>query len=173
VAVPDRAARDSELATALLDGRTIVYDRADAGSAEMARRLAALAGGDATARALSAADLELALNWQAAGACLLAVDPQFATPCLQLAALTGRAGWLQRLVVAPGPRVGRESLAAAESTDRPAADPLDDLLRTGIVVPVAASRRWLVLRGDLAGVRLDHDGTPLLAGLGHAAGDAP
>lgn len=173
VAVHDRAPRDSELATALLDGRTIVHDRDDPGSAEIARRLAALAGGDATARALSATDLELALDWQSAGACLLAVETRFATPCLQLAALVGRAGWLQRLILAPAPADGAESLAAADRLGRPPGDPVAELLRTGTVVPVAVSRRWLVLDGDLAGVRLDFDGTPLLAGLGRAGEDTP
>jgi len=173
VSVPGQAPRNSELATAILDGRTIVFDRADAGSAEIARRLAALAGTDATARGLTATDLELAVSWQSAGACLLAIDSQFATPCLQLAALVGRAGWLQRLIVAPAPTAGHESLVAAEQAHRPTGNPIADLRRGGTVMPVAASRRWLLVRGDLAGVRLDYDGTPLLSGLGRAGGDAP
>ncbi|MCP4574603.1 MAG: hypothetical protein GY838_19820 [bacterium] len=173
VAVPDRAPADSELATAILDGRTVVFDRADPGSAEIARRLAALAGTDATARGLSADDLELALSWQSTGACLLAIDPGFANPCLQLATLTGRAGWLQRLILDPPPRTARESLASAEQKDRPAGAAVDRLLRDGVLVPVAAGRRWLVIRGDLAGIRLAHDGTPLLSGLGRAGETAP
>lgn len=173
VAPWDRAPRDSELATAILDGRTIVYDRDDPGSAEIAKRLAALAGTDATARSLSATDLDLAVNWQSAGACLLAVDPGFATPCLQLAALAGRAGWLQRLVLNAGPDAGNESLVSADRADAPALDRVDRLLDDGILVPVAVSRRWLLMRGDLAGVRLDHDGTPLLSGLGRAGEARP
>ena len=43
----------------------------------------------------------------------------------------------------------------------------------GFVRPLALTRNYLVLRGDLAGIRLAFDGTPLLSGLGRAAEGGP
>ena len=40
----------------------------------------------------------------------------------------------------------------------------------GVVVPLVATRAFLVCKGRLAGVQLSYDGSPLLAGAGWAAG---
>ena len=47
------------------------------------------------------------------------------------------------------------------------------LIAAGLARPLALTRSYLVLRGDLAGIRLAFDGTPLLDGLGRAAGGGP
>jgi len=142
IAQPVGSPLDPILLRNRLDERTIAYLGTDPGSAELAARLSHLAGPETRVAACTAADLALALQDQLAGACVLTQDQIFPTSCLQWAAFIGRAAWLQKAaLVAP-----------------------DD-----VVLPLALSHRWLIVRGELAGLRLDFDGTPLLAGLGRAA----
>ena len=82
------------------------------------------------------------------------VDPRF-----------GRAAWLQKIGLDRPAPVPAESLAQAQSAG-PNRSPTAVLTDAGIVTPLTLSRRWLITRGELAGLRLDFDGTPLLSGLG-------
>lgn len=163
----DAAPLDSDLAAHRLSGLTIAYPAADPGAVELAGRLSHLAGGGTRIAGLAAADLDLALQWQMAGAFVIAQDQIFPTGCLQLAALLGRTAWLQQAGLGrpdPGPV---ENLVQARALSAgPSASAGAELARTGIVHPLALSHQWLIVRGELAGLRLDFDGTPLLAGLG-------
>ena len=162
----------------LPDPAALVFDTTDPSAAELAHRLAALAEHPARAIGVPTAAVPFTIQWRMAGACLLPLDLPFPTPCLQLASLLGKASWLQRaaltgLPVETGEDLGLESLVAAERVARrnataPLADPARRLEQLGLVHPVALTHPWLIARGDLGGVTLDFDGTPLLAGLGRA-----
>jgi len=150
-----------------LDSHAMAYPRGDAGAEEFAHRLTALTGGSARAVALPPAGLAFALQWQMAGACILPMDLSFPTGCLQLATLLGKAAWLQEAALGTGPEGVTNSLGDANRSlpkARPA--PTDMLMDGGLVRPLGLSRPWLVARGSLAGITLDFDGTPRLAGLG-------
>jgi hypothetical protein len=140
---PDQTRLDSDLARIRLDRATVVHDRADGVGAELAGRLAALAGPGVRTVGLGKDDLVTALQWRTPGAGVLTVRPAFVDPGLQLADLFGRFAWL-----------------AGAGPDDPR------------VVPLAASRPWLVARTGLGGLALHGDGTLDLAGLGPAAGEA-
>jgi hypothetical protein len=158
---------DSELAAHRLDGLTIAYPQTDPGAVELAGRLSHLAGADTRIAGLIPTDLDLALQWQMAGAFVVAQDQIFPTGCLQLAALMGRTAWLQKAGLARPDAGPVENLVQAQDLSAGAAgSPSIELARTGIVHPLALSHRWLIVRGELAGLSLDFDGTPLLAGLG-------
>jgi len=160
----------SHLADSHLDAGTIAYAAGDPGAAALAARLSHLAGTDTRVCGLSTGDLDLALQWQMAGAFVIAQDQLFATGCLQLAALLGHAAWLQQAGLArpaPGPA---ENLAQADDLAAlTTGDPAVALAEAGIVHPLALGHGWLVTRGEIAGLQLDFDGTPLLSGLGRAA----
>jgi len=123
------------------DAEAIAYLGLDPGAAAIAARLSHLAGPGTHVVASSLAELDRALAQQLTGACVIGMDQIFPTGCLQWAALLGRVAWLQQAGI-----------------DAPAE----------VALPVALSRRWLIVRGDLAGLRLAYDGTPLLAQLGRA-----
>jgi len=161
---------DSRLANHELGAGAVAYPADDPGATELAGRLSHLAGSDTRIAGLGPSDLSLALQWQMAGAFIISQDQIFPTGCLQLAALMGRAAWLQKAGLAqpePGPT---ENLVQArrQSAGSPGS-PAAELARTGIVRPLAVGRGWLIVRGDLAGLSLDFDGTPLLSGLGRSA----
>ncbi|MCB1184848.1 hypothetical protein KDM41_15575, partial [bacterium] len=167
IPAPDAAPLASDLGRGRLGPRTIAYPAGDAAAAELAGRLGHLAGTSVRIAGLAAVDYDLALEWQMSGAFVLPLDQLFPTGCLQLATLMGRAAWLQKAGLdRPEARAG-DSLAAA---DRDAAwrapDPAAVLAAAGVVHPLAVTRSWLAARGEIAGLRLDFDGTPLLAGLG-------
>lgn len=169
VAPRQSAPVNSDLPDRHLDGKVIAYPRSRAGAAELAARLSHLAGAGTRVADLSDADLELALQWQMAGAFVVVQDQLFPTGCLQLAALLGRAAWLQQAGLKTPPQLAAENLAQADELALAGTcDPAAVLTAAGIVRPLALSRHWLVVRGDLAGLRLDFDGTPRLSGLGRA-----
>ena len=158
---------DSELARHGLDAQTIAYLSTDPGAAEMAGRLSHLSGSGARMAGLSHADMGLALEWQMAGAFVVCQEQLFPTGCLQLATLLGRAAWLQKAGLArPEPSPAENLVQARNLTAGGARSPAEELTSSGIVYPLALGRGWLITRGELAGLRLDFDGTPLLAGLG-------
>lgn len=131
----------------------LVYDAGDPGAAEIANRLGGLAAGPVRVVGLPADAASFVLDWQMAGAHVVRLDQVFPTRCLQTAALLGKSAWIQKAGLGQ-------------------ADPLAPLRQ--FVHPLALSRPWLVTRGQLAGVRLAYDGTPLLSGLGRSLdGDLP
>ncbi len=73
---------DSDLARHNLDARTITYPAGDGGAAELAGRLSHLAGSDTRSTGLGQDDLNIALQWQMAGAFVIAQDQIFPTGCL-------------------------------------------------------------------------------------------
>ncbi len=158
---------DSKLASHRLDATTIAYLDHDPGAAELAGRLSHLAGANSRIAGLGPADLDLALQWQMAGAFVITQDQLFPTGCLQLAALMGRTVWLQKAGLDRPDAEPAENLAQAQrlaaGSNRSAAK---ELIAAGLVRPLALSRSWLITRGELAGLHLDFDGTPLLSGLG-------
>jgi hypothetical protein len=103
------------------------------------------------------------------GAVILAQDQQYPTACLQLACLLAQAQWLQDAALRPERTGPRESLVAADRTAAGAVHPAVALESAELVRPLLVSRTWLVTRGTLAGLTLDFDGTPRLAGVGPAA----
>ncbi len=169
ISIPSAVPRDSELARYGLDAQTIAYLNADPAAAELAGRLSHLSGSGARIAGLGHADLSLALQWQMAGAFVICQDQLFPTGCLQLAALMGRAAWLQKAGLArpePGPA---ETLVQAHNlTAGGARSPAEELTSAGTVYPLALGRDWLIVRGELAGLHLAYDGTPLLHDLGRA-----
>ena len=67
----------------------------------------------------------------------------------------------------------RGNLADADRlADGPAPSPETVLREQRLARPLAATRPWLVVRGELAGLRLAYDGTPLLTGLGRPADES-
>ncbi|MBE0565119.1 MAG: hypothetical protein IH621_04115 [Krumholzibacteria bacterium] len=115
--------------------------------------------------------LRVALRWQMPGAVVLALDVQFPSGCLQLAALLAEAGWLQQAALQPRSVPPGDRLVAAHRAEAPVPDPARVLVDAGLVRPLALSRSWLVTRRPLAGFVLDFDGTPRLAGVGPAAAE--
>jgi Bacterial extracellular solute-binding proteins, family 5 Middle len=176
VALSGSARLDWNLEAHLLDENTLVFDALDPGARELAQRLAAL--GDAMIRTagLPRPALSFTLQWQMAGSYIVPMDLDFPTTCLQFASLLGRASWLQQAAL-----TGRlqtvaaldpNSLAAAErASSAPVQDPRRNLVRLELVHPLALTHPWLVTRGDMAGLRLTFDGTPLLSGLGPRAAE--
>ncbi len=157
----------SDLASHRLDDMTIGYAADAPGAAELAGRLSHLAGPDARIAGLSGMDLNLAVQWQIAGAFVIAQDQLFPTGCLQLASLMGQAAWLQKAGLGQPDRVPGENLVQAQNQSAgPTRSPADALVAAGIVHPLALSRSWLIVRGELAGLSLSFDGTPLLHGIG-------
>lgn len=160
----------SRLANHELGAGAVAYLDGDAGAAELAARLSHLAGSDTRIAGLEATDLDLALQWQMAGAFIISQDQIFPTGCLQLAALMGRAAWLQQAGLArPEPGPSENLVQAGRLSSGSRRSPAAELVRSGVVRPLAVGRGWLIVRGELAGLSLDFDGTPLLAGLGRAA----
>ena len=170
VAADPALRRDSDLARTPLDAGSLVHADDDPGARELAGRLAALAGDGVRTAALQPASLRAALRWQMPGALILALDQQFASGCLQLAALLAHAGWLQQAALLPAVSPAGDSLVAAHRAEAPPADPAEVLRNAGIVRPLALSRPWLVTRNALGGLVLDFDGTPRLGGVGPLAG---
>lgn len=142
-----------ELARENLDGRCLSFLQEDPAARELAEFLAARTPQPVRTVALPADQLAFALQWQMAGALILTCPLQYPTGCLQLAALLSQASWLQ-------------GAALGDPGGQRAADPTEALKRLGVVRSLGLSRSWLVSRGDLAGVALAFDGTPLLGGLG-------
>lgn len=159
-----------------LDENTLVFDEQDSGARELAQRLAAL--GDVMIRTagLPLPALNFTLQWQMAGSYIVPMDLDFPTTCLQFASLLGRASWLQQAALT-GRLTTRtpldpDSLAAAErAAGTQEQDPQRNLARLQLVYPLALTHSWLITRGDVAGVRLTFDGTPLLWGLGDRAAE--
>lgn len=138
---------------------TVAYPQDDPAARDLAARLAQLCGGDARAVPLTAAAAAAALHRGEGCALVVPIPQSYADGCLQMAALLGRAAWLQDAALAdPGARIDQALLAA-------------DLAR-----PLAITRAWLLtrdgLQGELAGVTLLFDACPDLAGLGRLPGIA-
>jgi hypothetical protein len=168
--------RDSDLASTPLDAATIVYPEGDPGARELAGRLSAFAGPGVRTAPLCPASVQLALRWQMAGAVVLPLELQFPSSCLQMSALLSRAAWLQQAALDEGPPLPVDSLPAAHRAAESRPDPADVLRDRALVLPLAASRAWIVSTtagGGLGGLVLDYDGTPRLAGLGLALAEEP
>ncbi len=138
---------------------TVAYPQDDPAARDLAARLAQLSGGDARAVPLTAAAAAAALHRGEGCALVVPIPQSYADGCLQMAALLGRAAWLQDAALAdPGARIDQALLAA-------------DLAR-----PLAVTRAWLLtrdgLQDELAGVTLMYDACPDLAGLGRLPGIA-
>ena len=178
VTLSGSARLDWNLEDLVLDENVLAYDKGDPGARELAQRLAAL--GDAQIRTvgLPPAAMNFTLQWQMAGSFIVPMNLDFPTTCLQLASLMGRASWLQEAALTgkrkPESELNPDSLASAErSADRSSArqslDPRRNMVRMGLVHPLALTHPWLITRGELAGLRLAFDGTPLLYGIGRPA----
>jgi len=186
--------------TASLDQDLILYPERDLDAQRLAERIAALAarpippglnlagrgpltppdvpqfGAAPQALGISALDFPGAVQSARAGAYIHPLERCYATACLQFAALLGSADWLQRAALdlrgvstnyPPGarlaqPRVDFELPEMTQAAQR--------LKLHGVVVPLVATRAFLVCKGSLAGVQLLYDGSPLLGGAGWAAG---
>jgi hypothetical protein len=171
VATEASARLDWNLEAKGLGPHTLLYPSGLAGARELAHRLVALAGRPARAEPLDSEGIHFVLQWQMTGALILPLDVAYPTGCLQLATLLGQAAWLQDAALggdagfAPPNSLGEAERLAGLDPDAPT----EVLHRRGLVRPLGLSRPWLVVRGDLAGLDLDYDGTPRLAGLGLAA----
>lgn len=135
---------------------TITYPQDDPAARELAVRLAGLAGGAARATPLPPAAAAAALHRGEACAMVVPIPQSYADGCLQMAALLGRAAWLQD--------AGLAGLAAG----------IDEALADAYLArPLAVTRAWLLtrdgLQDELAGVTLMYDACPDLAGLGRRA----
>ena len=161
-----------------LDQDVVVYAAGDPGARELAQRLAVLGDVEIRTAGLPPAALNFTLQWQMAGSYIVPLDLNFPTTCLQLASLMGRATWLQEAALTgsrqPESALNPDSLASAErsaersSVTRPQ-DSGRNLVRLGLVHPLALTHSWLVTRGELVGLRLAFDGTPLLWNIGRRA----
>ncbi len=150
-----------------LDADTIIFPAHDPAARELAHRLGALAGSPVRTVALSAPELSFALQWQMAGACVVAQPQQYPTCCLQLATLLGSAAWLQKLALTP-PAPAADTLGQAARLGAGRCDPASALRSGGWAQPLAVTRPWLIARGRLGGLSLDYDGLPRLTGLGRS-----
>ena len=156
-----------DLAELEIDSRTLLYEASDHGAQELAQRLVALAEVPVRCAGLGESGLSFALQWQMPGAGILTLKQNFASSCLQMAALLGQAAWLQNGVFGQDEVGLAGNLVDADRLSEP--QPLfpgKALLDQGLVRPLAVTRPWLVVRGELAGLKLAYDGTPILTGLG-------
>lgn len=165
---------DALAATLAASPVTVAYPQDDAAARDLAARLVQLAGGDARAVPLSAAAAATALHRGEACALVLPVPQSYADGCLQMAALLGRAAWLQDAALAGvGKGVGKGVGTSAGN----GAGIDDALLATDLARPLAVTRAWLLtrdgLQDELAGVTLLYDACPDLAGLGRRAAVGP
>ncbi|MBU8870888.1 MAG: hypothetical protein KOO60_08530 [Gemmatimonadales bacterium] len=151
ITINDSARLDWGLDNILLDENTLVYDVKDPGARELAQRLAALGDAQIRTTGIPLAAVNFTLQWQMAGSYILPMDLEFPTTCLQLASLMGRASWLQEAALTGG------------------GNPERNLVTRGLVYPLALTHPWLVSRGELTGLRLAFDGTPLLSQIGKPA----
>lgn len=131
---------------------TVVYPADDPAARDLAIRLATLMGSEARAVPLTPAAAVAAVRRGEACASIVPFPQSYANGCLQMAALLGRAAWLQHAgLAAPAPSVETALTGAAVAT------------------PLAVTRAWLAMRDDLGGVTLHYDACPDLAGLGRLA----
>lgn len=137
-----------------LAGQTVAYAAADRDARALAERIVAFQPSGFAPSGQSGPALAGSLQAGLAAGFIVRLDAGYATACLTLASLLARADWLQQDI----------AVAAAGDPCR-AATILSDETRA---VPVAATRARLVWRGELAGLRLTHDGVPLVGGLGWA-----
>ncbi|MBK9777179.1 MAG: hypothetical protein IPP62_12615 [bacterium] len=154
----DRGELVDALSAALAAGpATVVFPQDDPAAGELAGRLAELAGPEARAVPLPPGAAAAALRRGEACASVVPVPQSYADGCLQMAALLGRAAWLQRAGLVGGNAAG-----------------IDAALRAAqIATPLAVTRAWLVTRsgpeGAPGGITLDFDACPDLARLGRVA----
>lgn len=134
---------------------TVVYPLDDPAARDLAVRLASLMGLEARAVPLTPAAAVAAVRRGEACASVMPQFQSYANGCLQMAALLGRAAWLQRAgLVDPASSVEEALTGAAVAT------------------PLAVTRAWLATRDDLGGITLHYDACPDLAGLGRLAAAA-
>ncbi len=145
----------------------LAYPAGVPGLEELAERVAGGAAFAPTLVPLARPPLEFVLQWQMTGAVLMAVDQEFPDGCLQLAALLGRAGWIQQAAWPEASALPDDSFAgAALRLDPRPVDPLARLVKNGWIQPLGVSHRWLAVREGLGGMTVEFDGTPWLGGLG-------
>ncbi len=119
---------------------------------------------------------EAALQAGRAGAYVLPVDNVWGSACRQLAAVTGRAVWLQDEARSPDYAAnplpqGARPADPMFGADVPAAEQSALRLQNGrILMPLVASRLVVGMRRDLGGLAWRHDGLPDLTGLGRTSG---
>jgi peptide/nickel transport system substrate-binding protein len=148
--------RDPDPAHAVLFTRQLFHADDDPDATALAARVAARLGDGAVARPLPTDELIRAVQDASGLGVVVRLDACYPAPCLTLAALLARGPWLQATL-------------SSEATD--ACSAAADLLASGRVVPLADTRAYLAWRGPVAGLRLAHDGTPLLGSLGVAAAE--
>lgn len=150
---------DALAATLAASPVTLAYPQDDPAARDLAARLVQLAGGQARAVPLSPAAAATALHRGEACALVLPIPQSYADGCLQMAALLGRAAWLQDAALA-GAGKGANHGAGID----------DVLIAAGLARPLAVTRAWLLTRDglqeELVGVTLLYDACPDLAGLG-------
>lgn len=164
---------DWELAQVGIDDLTLLYEASDPGARELAQRLVALAKVHVRCAGLSGSGLFYALQYQKPGAGILTLKQNFASSCLQMASLLGHAAWLQNAVFGPDELGLSGNLADADRlAEFVPRSPGEALFEQGLARPLAVTRPWLVVRGELAGLKLAYDGTPILTGLGSPANES-
>lgn len=145
---------DALAATLAAAPTTIVYPQDDPAAQDLARRLAELAGAGAHAVPLSAPAAIAAVRRGEPCASVVPQSQSYPSGCLQLAALLGRATWLQH---------------AGLTRDARGGDVDTVLSMDHVAAPLAVTRAWLLTRGELGGIALHYDACPDLAGLGRLA----
>ncbi len=141
---------------------TLLYCAEDAGSQEIAQRVAALGDGEIRVQGASISQLNLSLEHQSPGAFILAINRYYPSGCLQLASLLGRATWLQKAATT-------ELVSDLGKTSLEEGLPANCALTQGeILFPLLLSHPYLVHKENLAGIELEFDGTLNLGNLGLA-----
>jgi hypothetical protein len=116
----------------------------------LASRIAAFLAPGFHSAATAPSRLKVSLRQGQAAGYVIGLEALLPGPCLALSSLLTRAPWL-------------------DTSIDPGADPCliaEKLMDDGLARPLAATRPHLAWRGPIAGLRLAHDGTPLVAGLG-------
>jgi hypothetical protein len=147
---------DPDPALAVLRARQLHHLAADPDARSLAERLAAFAGADLTLVGERDLDLAAALQLADGAGYVVRVDACYPDACLTVASLLARADWLQQQI-----GEGHDACAVASR-----------LVDEGLAIPLIQTRARLVWRGPLAGLRLAHDGTPLVSGLGRTRPEA-
>jgi len=138
---------------------TLLFRAADLDSRRLAERVAFLPPGFRSSVATPADEFDVHLQSGTAGGYIVSVPREYPTTCLTLAGILARAGWL-----APEPF----GISTAGTPDGDGDNALAAVLAQlgDRLVPLVYTRAYLVASGQLAGMVLAYDGTPLLGRAG-------
>jgi hypothetical protein len=145
--------QDVDPALEALRRRRLYYTTDDPDAAALAQRIAIFLQPDIEVYGADQFELAQALQQGAASGFVVGLDAGHPTACHALATLLARADWLQHEVADE-----RDPCRAAAW-----------LVQEELALPLVETRARLVWRGDLAGLRLAHDGALLVSQLGAAA----